>query len=46
MSTLHSSTGIQAPCTIGPVQIDNCAQVIVQSDINVQTACDPGNNQS
>ena len=44
MSTLHSSTGIQAPGTVGPVQVDNCAQVIVQSDVNIQTASDPKGN--
>lgn len=41
MSALHSGPGIQAPCTVGSVEVDNCAQVIVQSDVNVQTASNP-----
>lgn len=37
---LNLGTGIQTPGGVGAVQVDNGAQVIVQSDVNVQTASD------
>ena len=37
---LNLGTGIQTPGGVGAVQVDNGAQVIVQSDVDVQTASD------
>ena len=39
-TTLHLSARVQAPGAVHAVKVDNCTQVVVQSNVDEQTAGD------